>query len=127
MERQPARTDDEARDRGIDVQGKYLFRGGEKLYLRGVTYRTFAPRAVGNEIPAGIVRWHGRARVERFLRGLVGAVRDEDDALVTYVNFPSTEYLDVACVDFACFNVYLEQRDRLAAYLARLQNLAGDL
>src|SRR5881392_1850049 len=83
--------------------------------------------AVGNEIPSGIVRWHGRVRVERFLRGLVGAVRDEDDALVTYVNYPSTEYLEVPCVDFACFNVYLERRDRLAAYLARLQNLAGDL
>src|SRR4051794_3469484 len=83
--------------------------------------------AVGNEIPAGIVRWHGRARIERFLQRLVAAVRDEDDALVTYVNYPSTEYLEVPNVDFACFNVYLERRDRLAAYLARLQNLAGGL
>jgi len=84
--------------------------------------------AVGNEIPAGIVRWHGRARVERYLQRLVAAARDEDpDALVTYVNYPSTEYLEVPNVDFACFNVYLERRDRLAAYLARLQNLAGDL
>src|SRR6185437_8266369 len=26
--------------------------------------------ALGNEIPAGVVRWHGRMRVERFLRRL---------------------------------------------------------
>ena len=26
--------------------------------------------ALGNEIPPGVVRWHGRLRVERFLRGL---------------------------------------------------------
>jgi GT2 family glycosyltransferase len=83
--------------------------------------------AVGNEIPSGVVRWHGRARVERFLADLVAVVHDEDDALVTYVNYPSTEYLEVANADFACFNVYLERRERLAAYLARLQNLAGGL
>jgi beta-galactosidase/beta-glucuronidase len=26
--------------------------------------------ALGNEIPPGVIRWHGRARVERFLREL---------------------------------------------------------
>ena len=31
--------------------------------------------AVGNEIPASIVRWHGRRRVERFLRRLYDAVK----------------------------------------------------
>src|SRR5205085_1011387 len=46
--------------------------------------------------------------------------------LVTYVNFPSTEYLELPFLDFLCFNVYLEQRERLEAYLSRLQNLAGD-
>jgi GT2 family glycosyltransferase len=45
---------------------------------------------------------------------------------VTYVNFPSTEYLDLSFVDFLSFNVYLESQERLAAYLARLQNIAGD-
>ena len=29
-------------------------------------------------------------------------------------------------VDFVAFNVYLESREQLAAYLARLQNLAGE-
>jgi GT2 family glycosyltransferase len=83
--------------------------------------------AVGNEIPAPIVRWHGRRRVEHFLNRLVDAVKDEDPGgLVTYVNFPSTEYLELSCVDVVTFNVYLESPDRLKAYLARLQNLAGD-
>ena len=42
------------------------------------------------------------------------------------MNFPTTEYLDLPFLDFVSFNVYLETRDRLDAYLARLQNLAGD-
>ena len=47
--------------------------------------------------------------------------REDPEALVTYVNFPTTEYLELEFVDIFCFNVYLEQRDRLEAYLARLQ------
>jgi GT2 family glycosyltransferase len=83
--------------------------------------------AVGNEIPASIVRWHGRRRVERFIERLYRATKEEDPgALVTYVNFPTTEYLRLPFLDFFCFNVYLETRDRLEAYLARLQNLAGE-
>ena len=83
--------------------------------------------AVGNEVPAPIVRWHGHAKVERFLERLYRAAKDEDpEALVTYVSFPSTEYLDLPFVDFLCFNVYLEAREGLAAYLARLQNIAGE-
>ena len=45
---------------------------------------------------------------------------------MTYVNFPTTEFLDLPFLDFFCFNVYLEQRERLEAYIARLQNLAGE-
>ena len=83
--------------------------------------------AVGNEIPAPIVRWHGRRRVERFIERLCGVVRAEDPtALVTYVNYPTTEYLELPFLDLVCFNVYLESQERLAAYLARLQNLVGD-
>jgi O-antigen biosynthesis protein len=83
--------------------------------------------AVGNEIPAPIVRWHGRRAVERFLGRLAATVRDEDPhALVTYVNYPTTEYLDLPFVDLVCMNVYLEAPGRLAAYLPRLHNLAGD-
>jgi len=83
--------------------------------------------AIGNEIPSSIVRWHGRYRVERFLRRLYRAVKDEDpQGLVTYVNYPSTEYLHLPFLDFVCFNVYLESREALAAYIGRLQVLAGD-
>ena len=83
--------------------------------------------AIGNEIPARIVRWHGSRRIERFLDRLCSAVRAEDpEALVTYVNYPSTEYLRVPSVDFVSYNVYLERPDRYDAYLARLQNLCGD-
>ena len=83
--------------------------------------------AVGNEIPAPVVRWHGARRVERFIERLTNEVREVDPgALVTYINYPSTEYLELPFVDFVCFNVYLEAADRLSAYLARLHNLAGD-
>jgi GT2 family glycosyltransferase len=83
--------------------------------------------AVGNEIPSSIVRWHGRRRTERFLARLCAAAKAEDpDGLVTYVNYPSTEYLRLPSFDFLSFNVYLEQRERLESYLARLQNLADD-
>lgn len=82
---------------------------------------------IGNEIPASIVRWHGRHRVEAFLERLYRAVKEEDPgALVTYVNFPTTEYLQLPFVDFVSFNVYLETQDKLEGYLARLQNIAGD-
>ncbi len=83
--------------------------------------------AVGNEIPAPIVRWHGRRRMERFIERLYRAAKTEDpDALVTYVNYPTTEYLQLPFLDLLGFNVYLESQERLEAYLARLQNIAGD-
>ena len=83
--------------------------------------------AVGNEIPATIVRWYGAERIERWIERLCAAVKAVDPgALVTYVNYPSTEYLQLPFLDFVAFNVYLERREQFAAYLARLQNLAGD-
>ncbi len=81
---------------------------------------------IGNEIPASIVRWYGARRIERFLGRLYDAVKSEDPAaLVTYVNYPTTEYLR-APSDFVSFNVYLESQAKLESYLARLHNLAGD-
>ncbi|WP_223426848.1 glycosyltransferase [Tateyamaria pelophila] len=83
--------------------------------------------AIGNEIPASVVRWHGRREVADFLERLADLVRKIDsEALVTYVNFPTTEYLELPFVDFVSFNVYLEDTDRLWAYMARLQSLAGE-
>ncbi len=82
---------------------------------------------IGNEIAASIVRWHGRCAIERCLERLYNAIKDEDpESLVTYVNYPTTEYLELPFLDLVCFNIYLESQDRLEAYLARLQNLAGD-
>src|SRR5207237_9088004 len=33
------------------ARGKFLYVGGEKFYIRGVTYGTFQPRADGSEVP----------------------------------------------------------------------------
>ena len=83
--------------------------------------------ALGNEIAAPVVRWLGRERVESYLERLYWAVKAEDpNALVTYVNYPTTEYLHLPFLDLVTFNVYLESQDRLDAYLARLHNIAGD-
>ena len=62
--------------------------------------------ALGNEIPPSIVRWHGHARVERFLRELYDSAKAvSPSTLLTYVNYPPTEYLDTECFDVASFNV----------------------
>jgi len=83
--------------------------------------------ALGNEIPALMARWLGRRKVERYLERLYRIVKREDpEGLVTYVNYPTTEYLRLPFLDFVCFNVYLESQERFEAYLARLQNIAGD-
>src|SRR4029453_8716193 len=82
---------------------------------------------IGNEIPAYVVRWYGHRRIEDHLERLHRIVKDVDPGgLVTYVNYPSTEYLDLPFLDFVSFNVYLESQDKLQAYVARLQNLADE-
>ena len=83
--------------------------------------------ADGNEIPASIARGLGPKRVQRYLRFVYHTVKEEaPDALVTYVNYPTTEYLQLPFLDFLCFNVYLESPEKLKVYLAKLQNLAGN-
>ena len=82
--------------------------------------------ALGNEIPPGVVRWHGRLRVERFLRRLYTEAKAiAPESLFTYVNFPPTEFLDLSFLDVCAFNVYLHREQDLRAYLARLQHIAG--
>ena len=82
--------------------------------------------ALGNEIPPGVVRWHGNFRVERFLRELYAdAKAASPESLFTYVNFPPTEFLDLSIFDVCAFNVYLHREPELRAYLARLQHIAG--
>jgi len=82
--------------------------------------------ALGNEIPASVVRWHGQRRIEMFLRELYDACKQASpDSVLTYVNFPPTEFLDTSCFDVCSFNVYLHREANLRAYLARLQHVAG--
>ena len=57
-----------------------------------------------------------------FLERLYRAANAEDpDGLVTYVYYPSTEYLQLPFVDFVCFNLYLHNEQPFKNYLARLQ------
>jgi len=82
---------------------------------------------VDNEIPADLVRWYGPEPVQNFLDSLVRIVKEENpDALAAYANFPPTEYLLPKAVDFYSYNVYLHDPKRLAAYCARLHNLAEE-
>ncbi|HLB20479.1 MAG TPA: glycosyltransferase, partial [Solirubrobacteraceae bacterium] len=83
--------------------------------------------AIGNEIPASIARWHGKRQIERFLERLYWEAKANDPAgLFTYVNYPSTEYLELPFLDVVAFNVFLEHEATFESYLARLQNLSGD-
>ena len=112
--------DDKKRARGIEAR----LRAGVRSCAGHPAVLCYA---IGNEIPASIVRWYGKRRVEQYLERLYRAAKQEDpEGLVTYVNYPTTEYLQLPFLDLVCFNVYLETQERLEAYLARLQNMAGD-
>src|SRR5581483_3629765 len=82
---------------------------------------------VGNEIPPEIVRWYGPQKIRAFLASLVDSAKQVDpDALASYANFPSTEYLETDFLDFMAFNVYLHREADFRRYLSHLHNLAGD-
>jgi len=82
--------------------------------------------ALANEIPPDIARWYGARRIEKFLDELAAIVKAADrDRLVTFVNFPPTEFLQPASVDFVSFNVYLHELQPFSNYLDRLQSLAA--
>jgi len=84
--------------------------------------------SICNELPPDVVRWHGAHKVERFLRELADVIKQADPGgLVTFANYPPTEYLDLSFVDFATFNVYLHEPEAFRRYLFRLQNLVGDM
>jgi GT2 family glycosyltransferase len=95
--------------------------------LRGRSHASVLAYSIGNEIPPNVVRWHGARQVERFLAELGDVVKQTDpDVLVTYANYPPTEYLDLSFADFITFNVYLHDPETFRRYLLRLQNLVGD-
>jgi O-antigen biosynthesis protein len=82
---------------------------------------------VDNEMQPDLVRWYGPRRVENFLDSLIDIIKREDPgALVSYANFPPTEYLNPRHVDFYSYNVYLHDIKDFRNYLARLQNQAGE-
>ena len=66
--------------------------------------------------------------VERFLARLYDAAKDGGPGRARHLRQLSRRPSTSSCRSSTslCFNVYLESRDRLEAYLARLQNLAGD-
>ena len=48
--------------------------------------------ALGNEIPAPVVRWHGTDRIERFVQELYEEAKSAaPEALLTYVNYPPSK------------------------------------
>ena len=82
--------------------------------------------AVGNEIPVDLVRLYGSGKVADTLSRLVAQIHDADPGmLATYVNFPTTEFLEVEGQDLATFNVFLEQPSQLRSYLSHLQVVSG--
>ena len=113
-----------------------LLEGGDPSELEDVIRREVEACAghsailfyiLGNEIPSPIVRWLGPERFERLLRRLYEtAKRADPETPVTYANYPSTEYLRLEFLDLLCFNVFLESQTDFDAYLAHLQNMAGD-
>ena len=94
---------------------------------RSRNHSSVLAHSIGNEIPPDIIRWHGARRVTNFLRELADVAKQADpDGLVTYANYPPTEYLELDFLDFVTFNVYLHHREPFRRYLLRLQNLVGD-
>jgi O-antigen biosynthesis protein len=84
--------------------------------------------SVGNEVPADLVRLHGAGQIEHVLATLISEVHQADpEMLATYSNFPTTEYLRIEGQDLACFNVFLEDPERLRRYLRRLQIITPSL
>jgi glycosyltransferase involved in cell wall biosynthesis len=82
---------------------------------------------LGNEIRSDIVRWHGPRAVSRFVNQLLDLGKQIDpEALFTYSNYPSTEYLDLRFLDFISFNVYLHREPDFRRYLTHLLAITGE-
>jgi hypothetical protein len=94
---------------------------------RGSAHPSVLAYSIGNEVPPEVVRWHGARRIERFLAELGDVAKQTDpDCLITYANYPPTEYLELPFLDFVTFNVYLHDREAFRRYLFRLHHLVGD-
>lgn len=81
---------------------------------------------VGNEIPAPLVRLMEPVKVRDALDHLITELRKTAPKVpFGYANYPTTEYLEPLTADFTAVNLYLEDTEKLSAYLARLPHLAG--
>lgn len=82
--------------------------------------------SIANEIPSQVIRWQGRSSMEKFLETACDSVKQAaPETLVTFANYPSTEYLHPAGFDFSTCNVYLHDPDAFTAYLNRIQHRCG--
>ncbi len=83
--------------------------------------------ALGNEIRSDVVRWHGPRAISRFLAELHDLGKQiAPEALFTYANYPSTEYLDLSFLDLISFNVYLHRETDFRRYLTHVMGLAEE-
>ncbi len=81
--------------------------------------------SVGNEIPHDVVRFYRAGKVERFIEQLLQIAKEQaPQCLFTYCNYPSTEFLNPACTDFYCANIFLHDPVALSSYLDRLHHVA---
>jgi O-antigen biosynthesis protein len=113
----------------LDTPGQsgIILQNIRKMVLQCRNHPAILCYCIGNEIPSAIVRYYGAQKISAFLERMFDVVKETDPgALVTYVNYPTTEYLRLPFLDFYCFNVYLETREKLSAYISRLQNLSGE-
>ncbi len=82
--------------------------------------------SIANEIPPQSIRWHGRRKVESFLETAFDiAKQSAPETLVTFANYPSTEYLHPVGMDFTTCNVYLHQASDFERYLRRIHHRCG--
>jgi len=86
-----------------------------------------AALVVGNELPADVIRWVGTDRATGYISSLADEVAQVDpNRLKTYGNYPTSEFLDPAGLDFVMVNLYLEDPIAFRRYLTKLLHLAGD-
>jgi beta-galactosidase/beta-glucuronidase len=77
-------------------QQKQIIKNVKNAVLSCNQHHSILCYAIGNEIPSRIVRWHGEKKVIKFLHRLYNTVKEADpEGLVTYVNYPTTEYLQL--------------------------------
>jgi glycosyltransferase involved in cell wall biosynthesis len=83
--------------------------------------------SVVNEFPNDVVRFYGAPKMEKFVDELLDSVKQNaPTCLATFANYPTTEFLSPQHRDFVSFNVYLDESQKLGAYLDRLQHMAGN-